>query len=43
MNILMMLLRSENMLAIPLNKVLEKTMIPSVEKVGEAIGRLLDY
>jgi len=29
--------------AIPLNEVLEKTMIPNVEKVGEAIGRLLEY
>ena len=32
-----------NMPAIPLNEVLEKTMIPSTEKVSEAIGSLLDY
>lgn len=32
-----------NMPAIPLNEVLEKTMIPSSEKVSEAIGDLLDY
>ena len=34
---------SENMPAIPLNEVLEKTMIPSIEKVGRAIESLLDY
>ena len=34
---------AENMPAIPLNEVLEKTMIPSTEKVSEAIGDLLDY
>ena len=26
-----------------LNEVLEKTMIPSIEKVGRAIGDLLEY
>lgn len=34
---------SENMPAIPLNETLEKTMIPSVEKVAEAIKKLLQY
>ena len=34
---------SANMPAIPLNEVLEKTMIPSTEKVSKAIGDLLDY
>ncbi|MCO6475052.1 MAG: tungsten formylmethanofuran dehydrogenase [Phaeodactylibacter sp.] len=34
---------SENMPAIPLNEVLEKTMIPSIEKVGQAIANLLKY
>lgn len=34
---------SENMPAIPLNQVLEQTMIPSAEKVEEAIGKLLSY
>ncbi len=32
-----------NMPAIPLNEVLERTMVPSIEKVGEALGLLLDY
>ena len=32
-----------NMPAIPLNEVLEKTMIPSTEKVSVAIGDLLEY
>ncbi len=36
-------LGSENMPAIPLNETLEKTMIPSSEKVSDAIGRLLEY
>ena len=36
-------LGSENMPAIPLNSVLEKRMIPSIEKVSVAIGDLLDY
>ncbi len=36
-------LGSENMPAIPLNEVLEKTMIPSIEKVEKAIGSLLRY
>jgi 2-oxoisovalerate dehydrogenase E1 component len=34
---------SENMPAIPLNEVLEKTMIPSAEKVQAAIEKLLAY
>ncbi len=34
---------SENMPAIPLNAILEKTMIPSAEKVADAIKNLLDY
>lgn len=34
---------SENMPAVPLNTVLEQMMIPSIEKVGAAIGRLLEY
>jgi len=34
---------AENMPAIPLNEVLEKTMIPSAEKVGAAIENLLNY
>jgi 2-oxoisovalerate dehydrogenase E1 component len=34
---------SENMPAIPLNEVLEKTMIPSAEKVEAALGKLLAY
>jgi len=34
---------SENLPAIPLNSTLEKTMIPSAEKVGVAIRNLLDY
>lgn len=34
---------SANMPAIPLNEVLEKTMIPSTEKVSKAIGDLLAY
>ncbi|MCG8329523.1 MAG: thiamine pyrophosphate-dependent enzyme [Chitinophagales bacterium] len=34
---------SENMPAIPLNEVLEKTMIPSIEEVGNAIRSLLEY
>ncbi len=34
---------AENMPAIPLNEVLEKTMIPSAEKVEEAIRNLLEY
>ncbi len=32
-----------NMPAIPLNEVLERAMMPSIEKVGEALGLLLDY
>jgi 2-oxoisovalerate dehydrogenase E1 component len=38
-----MVIGSENMPAIPLNSVLEKTMIPSVEKVKIKIQKLLDY
>lgn len=34
---------SENMPAIPLNEVLERTMIPSAEKVSTALQDLLDY
>jgi len=34
---------SENMPAIPLNETLEKTMIPSIEKVTDAIEELLAY
>ncbi len=34
---------SQNMPAIPLNETLEKTMIPSIEKVGKAMERLLNY
>jgi 2-oxoisovalerate dehydrogenase E1 component len=34
---------AENMPAIPLNEVLERTMILSAEKVGLALGALLDY
>jgi len=36
-------LGSENMPAIPLNEILEKTMIPSAEKVASAIDSLLRY
>lgn len=38
-----MVIGSENMPAIPLNSVLEKTMVPSVEKVKEKIKTLLGY
>jgi 2-oxoisovalerate dehydrogenase E1 component len=38
-----MTLGSENMPAIPLNEILEKTMIPSAEKVSAAIEKLLSY
>ena len=34
---------AENMPAIPLNSVLEETMIPSVEKVKDAVIKLIDY
>lgn len=34
---------AENMPAVPLNTVLEQTMIPSVEKVADGIGKLLRY
>ena len=34
---------SENMPAIPLNEVLEKTMVPNIEKVQMAISQLLSY
>lgn len=36
-------LGAENMPAIPLNEVLEKTMIPSADKVQKAIAQLLAY
>ena len=36
-------LGAENMPAIPLNEILEKTMIPSIEKVSDAIGNCLNY
>ncbi|OAB79695.1 alpha-ketoacid dehydrogenase subunit alpha/beta [Cochleicola gelatinilyticus] len=38
-----MLIGSENMPAIPLNSVLEETMIPSVEKVKAKINNILNY
>ncbi|WP_175445444.1 alpha-ketoacid dehydrogenase subunit alpha/beta [Ulvibacter litoralis] len=38
-----MVIGSENMPAIPLNSVLEQTMIPSVEKVKAKIEQLLNY
>lgn len=38
-----MIIGSENMPAIPLNSVLEQTMIPSVEKVKEKIIEILNY
>ena len=38
-----MTLGSENMPAIPLNSVLEETMIPSTEKVKVAIEKLMNY
>ena len=38
-----MTLGSENLPAIPLNSVLEQTMIPSIEKVEAGIKKLLDY
>ena len=34
---------SENMPAIPLNMTLELTMIPSAEKVADAIRQVLEY
>ena len=34
---------AENMPAVPLNETLEKTMVPSIEKVEKAIGDLLAY
>jgi 2-oxoisovalerate dehydrogenase E1 component len=36
-------LGAENMPAVPLNEILERTMMPSVEKVAEAIDLLLKY
>ncbi|HQU60206.1 MAG TPA: transketolase C-terminal domain-containing protein, partial [Saprospiraceae bacterium] len=36
-------LGAENMPAIPLNETLEKAMIPSIEKVTIAMGKLMDY
>lgn len=38
-----MIIGSENMPAIPLNSVLEQTMIPSIEKVKEKITEILNY
>lgn len=38
-----MVIGSENMPAIPLNSILEQTMIPSVEKVKNKILQLLEY
>ena len=38
-----MLIGSENMPAIPLNSILEETMIPSTEKVKVKIEELLRY
>ena len=38
-----MTIGSENMPAIPLNTILEQTMIPSTEKVGKKINELLNY
>ena len=38
-----MTLGSENMPAIPLNAILEQTMIPSIEKVEVGIEKLLEY
>lgn len=38
-----MTIGSENMPAIPLNSILEETMIPSMEKVKVKIEKLLDY
>jgi len=38
-----MVVGSENMPAIPLNQILEQTMIPSVEKVKTAIKTLINY
>ena len=38
-----MLIGSENMPAIPLNSILEETMIPSAEKVKVKIEALLNY
>ena len=34
---------AENMPAIPLNSILEKTMLPNADKVGEAIKEMLEY
>ena len=34
---------AENMPAVPLNETLEQAMIPSIEKVGKAIGELLAW
>jgi 2-oxoisovalerate dehydrogenase E1 component len=36
-------LGSENMPAVPLNTTLERTMVPSIKKVGKAINKLLHY
>ena len=34
---------AENLPAIPLNSILEKTMLPNADKVEQAIGDLLGY
>jgi 2-oxoisovalerate dehydrogenase E1 component len=38
-----MTIGSENMPAIPLNSILEETMIPSTEKVKDKINTLMNY
>jgi 2-oxoisovalerate dehydrogenase E1 component len=38
-----MIIGSENMPAIPLNSVLEQTMIPNVEKVKAKIEEVMEY
>jgi 2-oxoisovalerate dehydrogenase E1 component len=38
-----MTIGSENMPAIPLNSILEQTMIPSTSKVKDKIEKLLNY
>jgi 2-oxoisovalerate dehydrogenase E1 component len=38
-----MTIGAENMPAIPLNETLEREMVPSIEKVAEAMGRLFGY
>ncbi|MEZ4982298.1 MAG: hypothetical protein R2769_12065 [Saprospiraceae bacterium] len=38
-----MTLGAENLPAIPLNETLEKTFVPSIEKVEAAIDKILSY